>query len=92
MARATNSLPVPDGPVQDERGTAHARIHGPAVTPHIMREHGLPDGRAQTGGGHRIANNAVEDVAEGAHKLAEAREHVMRIERRLNVHARNFQV
>jgi hypothetical protein len=31
----------------DQRGEiAHARIHGPAVTPHIMREHGRPYGGA----------------------------------------------
>ena len=79
MARATNSLPAPEGPVIEGGELAHAGIEGAAVAPHIVGENGLPDGSAKAGGGHGAADDVLKDPLEGALDLPEAGEGVARV-------------
>ena len=68
------------GRAGDERGEiAHARVQRAPVAAHVVREDGLPHRGAQPGGGHRTADDVVEDLFEGALDLAEAGEGVDRL-------------
>ena len=79
MARAASSLPVPDGPVISVAKSPMRCIQRPAIAPHVVREDGLPDCRAQPRRGQRAADNGAEDLLEGALDLPEACESVRRI-------------
>jgi hypothetical protein len=76
MARATSSLPVPDGPVTRVGTSFHPRVERAAVAPAVAREDRLPDRRAQAARGRRLAEDVRVDVMERAPDLVVAREDV----------------